>query len=119
MANKEFDYKLLGQRVQSARNKAHLTQSDVASKVGYVDKYISKVETGVSKPSLDLLTKLCFVLDVSMDELVRDSQYVSKKVLNTRAAELFNQLSDTNQKMAIAYLESMLNIQEANKEDKP
>ena len=112
MANKEFNYEDLGKRIQEARKRNHLTQEEVATECGYSTKYISKIETGTSKPSLDLLTKLCAVLSVSLDDLVQDSKYVSKAVLNVRVTEIFNQLSDANQKIAIANLSSLLEIQE-------
>jgi DNA-binding XRE family transcriptional regulator len=50
--------KLLGQRIKEIRKSKNLTQPALAELVNVDSKYISRIETGNSYPSLDTLEKL-------------------------------------------------------------
>lgn len=51
------------------RKKANLTQVDVAAKLKYSDKTISKWETGEIIPSVENLIQLCDIYNVSLDTI--------------------------------------------------
>ncbi len=52
------------------RTKMNLTQKQLAEKIGYTEKSISKWENGNGFPTVDLLVKLSSMFKVSMDELL-------------------------------------------------
>ena len=68
-----MDYKKLGERVRTARKKKGYTQGKLAELTGYSVQHISHVENGETKLSVDFLLLLAENLDISLDELAKDS----------------------------------------------
>jgi len=66
------DTKLLGNRIRDARQKARITQADLATRVGVVESYISTIETGRMPytPSADTLRLIASVLKIDHLELL-------------------------------------------------
>ena len=52
------DYKLVGKRIQAARKQSGMTQETLAEKLDVSIGYVSQVERGVTKISLDLLAAI-------------------------------------------------------------
>jgi len=59
-----------GANVARAREQRGLSQSQLARKVGVVDTYISRIETGRAQPSFRLLLALARQLDMPPGELL-------------------------------------------------
>lgn len=57
-----MDAKKLGKKIKLARIEHDMTQSQLASAIGSMQKSISKYETGMSLPSLETLEKIARVL---------------------------------------------------------
>lgn len=62
----------LGEKIAKLRTEHHLSQGDLAEKIGISRQSISKWETGSSVPDLDKLVALSELFDVSLDALVKD-----------------------------------------------
>jgi transcriptional regulator with XRE-family HTH domain len=60
----------LGTNVAYARQQRGLSQSQLARKVGVVDTYISRIETGRAQPSFKLLIAIARQLDLPPGELL-------------------------------------------------
>lgn len=52
------------------REKHKLTQKQLAEKIGYTEKSVSKWENGSGLPTLEMIAKLADLFEVSLDELV-------------------------------------------------
>ena len=79
------DYKF-GDKLYELRKKKNLTQEDLALLLDISDKAISKWENGTSKPTIENLSKLSKIFDVSLDELIvleekKEKQKITKIVL--------------------------------------
>ena len=85
-----MDYKLLGQRIRAARNKAGLSQEQLAEMVGLTSQHISHTEVASTKISLPSLVKIANALHVSIDKLLSDSIYDSKAHIADDFQELLN-----------------------------
>lgn len=59
---------LIGERISTLRRARHLTQNDLAEKVGVDGRHISRLETGKYFPSLDTLATMARVLGVELQE---------------------------------------------------
>jgi transcriptional regulator with XRE-family HTH domain len=68
--NDEFNGEF-GQRVVFVRKRLHMTQEDFAESMGISTPNLSAVESGKAKPTLELLQKISFRYQVSMDYLFR------------------------------------------------
>jgi transcriptional regulator with XRE-family HTH domain len=79
-----IDFKVIGKRIQKARNAQGLTQDALSEKIGVSTNYLSKIEGGHEKPNLELLGKISAAADVSLSELltgvVEERQYLHKDI---------------------------------------
>lgn len=62
-----MDYKRLGKRIKEERLKKDMTQEQLAESIDVSGVYISHIECGSAKPSLDTLIKICNALGTTPD----------------------------------------------------
>ena len=67
------------ERLKNLRKQAHLTQVDVAEKLGISQPAYASWERGAKKPTQDNLVKIAQVLNVSIDYLVGNSDEYLKE----------------------------------------
>jgi len=65
-----IDYNEIGKRIKKVRRQKGMTQCKLAELADLSNPYLSQVETGVKKASLESLAKISRILDVSLDALV-------------------------------------------------
>ena len=58
-----IDYKLVGERIKRARKSKGITQENMAERLNVSIGYVSQVERGVTKISLDLLVAISIILE--------------------------------------------------------
>lgn len=80
----------IGKKIAILRKKRNLTQEQLGEKICVSGKTISKWERGVSLPDVLIVTKICDVLGVSVEELLLDKQLVSGNVQNFDKKFSFN-----------------------------
>lgn len=56
----------IAQQIRNLRRKLGYTQSDLAKKLGVIQQYISKIETGRENVSIDTLKKIADVFDCNL-----------------------------------------------------
>ena len=70
--SEQKEYKAaMGKRIQKARKSARLTQMKFAEEIDVSTQYISDLERGIVGCSVPTLLKMCDVLEVSADFLLR------------------------------------------------
>lgn len=78
------DYKLkFGKRLQEIRKMRKLTQLILAEKVEVDAKYISRIESGISSPSFEMITKFASALEVQPELLFKFPELKTKEELIT------------------------------------
>ena len=77
-----MDEYTLGNKIYELRKKKNLTQEDLAILLDISDKAVSKWENGTSKPTIENLSKLSKILDISLDELITLEEKKSKQKIN-------------------------------------
>lgn len=68
-----IDYKLIGDRIKKARKGKGMTQDILAERLNVSIGYVSQVERGITKISLDLLGAISSVLDCDVASLISES----------------------------------------------
>lgn len=64
----------LGAKLQFLRRRYHLTQRELADRLGLVSQaYISNLEAGRKTPSLDVIARISHLFGVTTDYLLRDT----------------------------------------------
>ena len=90
-----IDYKLIGTRIKRARKVIGMTQEIMAEKLGVSIGYISQVERGVTKISLDLLAAISSILNCDIAGLISESAINSSEYLES---EIVSELRNLDQK---------------------
>ena len=80
----------IGRFIAELRKEKKMTQIDLANKLGITDRAISKWENGRGMPDLSLLTPLCEILDISINELLSGAKL--RKSSMDELPQLFNVL---------------------------
>lgn len=70
------------ERLKELRKQAHLTQVELASKLGIVQSSYADWERGKKKPTQDNLVKIAQILNVSVDYLVGNSEEKAEELDN-------------------------------------
>jgi len=71
----ELDYKNIGKRIIRRRKRLKMRQVHLADEIGISNTYLSSIEHGKEKPSLDILVKICNGLSVTPDYLIMGNMY--------------------------------------------
>ncbi len=74
--------KVIAENLINLRKEAKLTQTDLAEKLNYSDKAISKWEQGESLPGIDVFTLLAEIYDVNLDYFVQKNPARTEKKEN-------------------------------------
>ena len=102
------DYQLIGARIKSARNKQGLTQEQMAERLDVTIGYVSQVERGITKISLDLLGKIAMILECDIASLITQSavnsdDYIADEVMNN-----MRRLNGRDRRIVLSIIKSML-----------
>ena len=60
----------IGKFIADCRRQVHLTQMQLAEKLGITDKAVSKWERGIAMPDTSIMLELCDILHISVNELL-------------------------------------------------
>ena len=96
-----IDYKIIGKRVKSSRQRRSMTQAELAERTEMSDVYISRIETGNRSPSLDALLKIAKVLDINLDSLVHGNTTVRFPKDYRDLAGLLSDCNDSERKQIL------------------
>jgi transcriptional regulator with XRE-family HTH domain len=64
---------LVGQKIRQIRKSRHLTQADLAARIGVTQSDLSRMENGEYKVGLDTLFKILQVFELSMSHFFEES----------------------------------------------
>ena len=87
----------IGSKIKEARERAHLTQEELAEIIDISPTHMSVIERGVKTPKLDTFVKIVKALNLSADALLLDGM---DQVNDSIVAELsvrLGRLTDENQ----------------------
>lgn len=90
---------VIAKNLVELRTKAHLTQLELAEKINYSDKAVSKWERGEAVPDLRVLIKIADIYNITVDEIVRKPE---------EGRHIFPHLNTTTKRILIALLSAGL-----------
>ncbi|MBQ6634384.1 MAG: helix-turn-helix transcriptional regulator [Ruminococcus sp.] len=64
-----MDQAAIGKFISQCRKQKHLTQAQLAERLGVSDKAVSKWETGRSMPDASIMLDLCEQIDITVNDL--------------------------------------------------
>ena len=84
-----MDYQQIGRQIRGARLRRKMTQAQLAEAADLSVPYISHVERGKKRVSLDALLRISQALDVTVDQLLAGTQPQDKAAYLPEIGELF------------------------------
>ena len=70
-------YQLIGNNIRKYRELNHFTQKNLAEKLGVSSARLSNWELGINRPDVEMLAKLCEILNVSANTLLALDTHVT------------------------------------------
>ena len=92
-----MDMIAIGSKIKEARERAHLTQEELAEIIDISPTHMSVIERGVKTPKLDTFVKIVMALNLSADALLLDGMDQVNDSIVAELSERLGRLTDENQ----------------------
>lgn len=106
-----IDYKILGKNIKYYRKQKNLTQEQMAEALELSVGFVSQVERGIAKMSLDTLIDLCDLLECSAGDIINSAHTSCRDKISEDLLALYEQLPKRDQilfyHMLKAYVEHL------------
>ena len=100
-----IDYKLIGSRIKAERKKLGMSQDALAEKLNVSIGYVSQVERGITKISLDLLGAISSILSCDVAALITESAVKNENYLSGEILHELERLDPKNRKLVIEFIQ--------------
>ena len=107
-----LDYKAIGKRIAEVRKEQGLSQLKLSEAANVSNKYLSAVEVGRSKVSLEVLQKICRALNIPLDYIVNNTPCDMDVKIIDDIYEKITQSSRSDREVVTALLDALINIRE-------
>ncbi|MBQ7885592.1 MAG: helix-turn-helix transcriptional regulator [Clostridia bacterium] len=84
----------IGRRLRAVREEKGYSREDIAQRLGISSNRLSRIETGKSSISLDVLVKLCSILQVSETKIILGTDVSPNLESNARFQKLAAECSE-------------------------
>lgn len=99
----------VGKVFQECRLKNNLTQNQVAELAGMEPRYISQIERGLSKGSIDTLLKLCNAYKITTDVVLYDLLDDNTKTITNSYEDKYKRLSKRDKEVVNNLIDYLIN----------
>ena len=104
-----IDYRLIGSRIKEKRKLQGFTQEKLAEGLDVTVGYVSQIERGISKISLDLLAAISVILHCNVAELISETAPKSEHYLTQELTQKIDRLSAKDKKLLTDFVDLLLN----------
>ncbi|ENY8735139.1 helix-turn-helix domain-containing protein [Clostridioides difficile] len=107
-----IDFVKVGKRIQEVRKKKKMTQAYLASICGCSNNHLSAIETGVNKPSIEMIMKISIALEKSIDYFLQDAPNASPSyIIDSEIAEKLKRCNIMSLQLVNSMLDGILDYQ--------
>ena len=106
-----LDYRIIGERLKIKRKSSGLTQEEVAELADITVVYLSKIENGHVRPTLDLLCQICEIVGLDLGDLFGSVSTNSAEYQNEKIVQLFNACSPSVKPIALELLAKLSELE--------
>jgi len=99
-----IDYKLIGERIKRARKSRGLTQDAMAERLNVSIGYVSQVERGITKISLDLLGAISSILDYDVSAFISETAVNSNGYMESEMLAEIRKLDNKKKKFVLEFI---------------
>lgn len=98
----------IGKSVKSQRKARRMTQEALAAQLDITSQYLSRIERGVVRPSLELLYNLASVLDIPIYTLLPSSLAPQRGFLSEDISYRMNHCTDQQKFLVVSFVSWVL-----------
>lgn len=106
-----------GKKIREARKAAHLTQAELADKLGVHRSTVANYEIQRRKPTFVELKQIAVILNVDVNYLVEGQEVSAEDELITRATDVFSDLNISNADKDLIFQDIMQIYMKGKKQD--
>lgn len=106
----------IGKQVKRLRESKGLTKTRLAKLSGVSQSYISDIEAGKKKPTVEILAKICSALGISLPDFFAGEYKVDPDALYL--SSLMKGMSEEERKALINYIQATMKRQEMKRQGK-
>ena len=74
----DLDLKVVGTRIRNARQAKNITQAVLAERAYLTSQFVSRLETGNERASVDAYYRIATVLELTVDDLLYDDAAIAR-----------------------------------------
>lgn len=100
---------IYGKTLQEIRKKNHLTQEEVSQITGLEPKYISQIECGITKGTINTMLKFCQAYEVTPNDILY--KFINDSKSNLEINQINKKISKLNKrdrKVVLALINALL-----------
>ena len=110
----KVDYVLLGERIKFWRQYRNFTQEKLAEKVELTPGFISLIETGKKRASLETLLFISKELEITLNDLLVGNQITQPNDYSIEFAELISNLNESERNLIFEITKAIYNVLKRN-----
>lgn len=111
----KVNYELIGKRIKEHRQRRNLTQEMLAELIEMSPGYMSLIETGRKKASLETLLSICRVLSITLNELLTGNQIPLDTDYNLEIAELMSGCNEYERRIVYEIMKTVREVLRNNR----
>ena len=104
-----IDYNVIGSRIRQYRTERGITQEDLAFQINTSAAYISNIERGIKKPSLQKLTEIAEVMHVTVNDFLYSSPYTINTSFDRELQYMLSLCTPEKQKIITKSIAEIIN----------
>ena len=112
------DYAFIGEQIKFWRQQRSLTQEQLAEKVELTPGFISLIETGKKRASLETLLSICSALNITTNDLLVGNQIIQSSDYNTEFSEMTVKLNESERHLVFEITKAVCKTIYRNRKDK-
>ena len=94
----EIDYYVIGSRIRQYRIDSGITQEELAFQINTSAAYISNIERGIKKPSLQKLFDIADVMNVTVNDFIYNTTYMNDPFFDQELKYIISMCTPEKQK---------------------
>ena len=102
-----IDYKEVGKRIRTERQKQNLTQEKLAEMANISDSFMGHIERGGRTLSIETLAKLANVLNLSIEYIVCGAFNYQPAMLPSEILDALNRMSNNQRKVFLNMMKTL------------
>ncbi len=105
----------LGERVKELRQKAGITQIDLAYRIFVSESYIALIEADKRNPSMDIISKLADVFHITTDYLINGTETEEDKLMLKEWSDILKNRPQNEIESALKIVKAFFECVDSNK----